>query len=614
MRPVDYKVNLFAQGAEREGIMKSKKIISLLCATAMMASVLAGCGGSSAPTESASSDTDSTAATETTTETATETTTETTDAGSGDVMTLEFFDVAANYQGVQTGWFAKVVKDRFNIELNIIAPQVAGDAIYQTRASSGNLGDVLILESGQFKECVEAGLVKDLSADIWNYSNLAGYKEQIEMLNNGLEGNDGKIYGMPTEMMNTSPTSYSQDVVYSSPLLRWDLYKELGCPDIADLDGLLDVLEDMMKAHPTNEAGDPCYPMSLWPDWDGGDGMLGIANVVQLTTWYGEKIKGSVILKPDGTFIPLTDKEGSYYKMLKFLYEANKRGLVDPDSATQDWNAACAKMSAGQVYLMWYSWQVGFWNSVDRLKAGNAFIFVPVADQSYYTDADSYYGSGRVFAIGSQVDDAKYKKILEFLDWYASPEGLMFQHDGIEGFNYEKGDDGRLHAINTNALMDNLPVPEEWGGAGFNDGNNAINQWLVAANSTNPETGEAYNKDYWSTYKEETMTDMKKEWAEKFGAAEPVEYMKANNKLIISPNVSVSLPTDSADISVIRNQCNEAVCDYSWRMIYASDDAAFDAMWDEMTAFLDGVGFQDLVKFDTEKHTIELEAKKAVAK
>ena len=35
-------------------------------------------------------------------------------------MTLEIFDVAANYQGMQTGWFAKVVKDKFNIELNII--------------------------------------------------------------------------------------------------------------------------------------------------------------------------------------------------------------------------------------------------------------------------------------------------------------------------------------------------------------------------------------------------------------------------------------------------------------------------------------------------------------
>ena len=37
-------------------------------------------------------------------------------------------------------------------------------------------------------------------------------------------------------------------------------------------------------------------------------------------------------------------------------------------------------------------------------------------------------------------------------------------------------------------------------------------------------------------------------------------------------------------------------------------------MWDEMTTTLDGFGFQDLVKFDIDKHTIELNAKKAVAK
>ena len=589
--------------------MKGKKLISLLCAGAMTVSLLAGCGSSS---ESA----DSSAASES--EKSTETTAEadSTDsaASDGDTMTIEIFDVAANYQGVQTGWFAKVVKDRFNIELNIIAPQVAGDAIYQTRSSSGNLGDILILESGQFKECVDAGLIKDISADIWNYSNLADYKDQIDVLNNGLEGNDnGATYGIPTEMLSTSPTSYSQDTIYSSPLLRWDLYKELGTPDIADLDGLLDVLEQMMEKHPTNDAGDACYAMSLWPDWDGGDGMLGIANVVQLTTWYGEKIKGSAILKPDGTFIPLTDKNGTYYKILKFLYEANQRGLVDPDSATQDWNSACAKMSAGQVYLMWYSWQTGFWNSTERLKDGTGFIFTPVADQDYYTDADAYYGSGRVWAVGSQVDDEKYAKIMEFLDWYASPEGLMFQHSGIEGFNYEVGEDGKLTQINSNALMDNLNVPEEWGGGGYNDGNNAINQWIVNANSINPLTGETYVVTYWSSYKEETLTDMKREWRERFDAEEPADYMKKNNKLVISPNVSVSLPVDTTDIAVIRNQCNETICDYSWRMIYASDDANFDALWDEMSKTLDGYGFQDLVKFDTDKYQIELDAKNAVA-
>jgi len=589
--------------------MKGKKLISLLCAGAMTASLLAGCGSSSE-----SADSSAVSGSEKGTETTAEADSTDSTVSDGDTMTIEIFDVAANYQGVQTGWFAKVVKDRFNIELNIIAPQVAGDAIYQTRSSSGNLGDILILESGQFKECIDAGLIKDISADIWNYPNLADYKDQIDVLNNGLEGNDnGATYGIPTEMLSTSPTSYSQDTIYSSPLLRWDLYKELGTPDIADLDGLLDVLEQMMEKHPTNDAGDACYAMSLWPDWDGGDGMLGIANVVQLTTWYGEKIKGSAILKPDGTFIPLTDKNGTYYKILKFLYEANQRGLVDPDSATQDWNSACAKMSAGQVYLMWYSWQTGFWNSTERLKDGKGFIFTPVADQEYYADADVYYGSGRVWAVGSQVDDEKYAKIMEFLDWYASPEGLMFQHAGIEGFNYEVGEDGKFTQINSNALMDNLNVPEEWGGGGYSDGNNAINQWIVNANSINPLTGETYVVTYWSSYKEETLTDMKREWRERFDAEEPADYMKKNNKLIISPNVSVSLPIDTADISVIRNQCNETICDYSWRMIYASDDANFDALWDEMSKTLDGYGFQDLVKFDTDKYQIELDAKNAVA-
>ena len=46
--------------------------------------------------------------------------------------------------------------------------------------------------------------------------------------------------------------------------------------------------------------------------------MMGIANVVQLTTWYGEKIKQSVIVKPDDTFTDILDKNASYYKITNF--------------------------------------------------------------------------------------------------------------------------------------------------------------------------------------------------------------------------------------------------------------------------------------------------------
>ncbi len=44
-------------------------------------------------------------------------------------LTVDVFDSQANYQGIQSGWFAKIVKDKFNMELNIIAPNVAGAEI-----------------------------------------------------------------------------------------------------------------------------------------------------------------------------------------------------------------------------------------------------------------------------------------------------------------------------------------------------------------------------------------------------------------------------------------------------------------------------------------------------
>jgi putative aldouronate transport system substrate-binding protein len=583
--------------------MKLKKLVSTFLAVAMVATILVGCttptgqGGEPTAAPTAKPDSGSTAST-----------------SFDKTISIEMYNVAANYQGVQSGWFAKVLKDSVNIELNIIAPQVAGDAIYQTRASAGNLGDLVLLERSDFADCVKTGLVREITNELKNTKNLPQYMDQINVFNTSLEGNTaGKIYGIPVEMTNTGPTAYSQDVIYSSPMLRWDLYKELGMPEIKDLDGLLDVLEAMKNAHPTNADGDPAYPFSLWADWDGGDGMMGIANVVQLTTWYGEKIKGSVITKPDYTYTPLTDKSATYYKITNFLNKAFRKGLVDPDSGTQNWDAACAKMSSGQVYLLWYSWQVGFWNSTDRLKDGNAFIFVPVKDQYYYADSDTYYGSGRILGVGSKVDEEKYQRIMAFLDWYAGPESLEFQHNGIKDFNYEVKEDGRYYVKLSNALMDNLPTPEEWGGGGYQDGFNAFNQWIVASISTNPKTGEPYASQYWSTYKEEMMTQMKREWAEKFGAAEPVEYMKKNNVLFVSPNVSITLPSDPSDISVIRNQCESVLEDFTWRMIFAKDQAEFDSMWDEMSSQMDGLGFQQLVEYDKQKHQPELDAKKAAA-
>ena len=82
-------------------------------------------------------------------------------------ITVDVYDELANYQGIQGGWFAKVVKDKFNMELNIIAPNVAGggQTLYQTRFAAGDLGDLVIVSTsnGNLADLVDAGLVMDCS-------------------------------------------------------------------------------------------------------------------------------------------------------------------------------------------------------------------------------------------------------------------------------------------------------------------------------------------------------------------------------------------------------------------------------------------------------------------
>jgi multiple sugar transport system substrate-binding protein/putative aldouronate transport system substrate-binding protein len=110
------------------------------------------------------------------------------------------------------------------------------------------------------------------------------------------------------------------------------------------------------------------------------------------------------------------------------FFTANQRGLIDPDSSVQDWTTTDEqKLRAYRKYLLWYNWEMnlaGINLSDEDKAAGKGFVNVPVEDLNIYQVADSYYGSGRVWGIGSGVDDATKEKIMQLFDWMASPEGI----------------------------------------------------------------------------------------------------------------------------------------------------------------------------------------------
>lgn len=230
-----------------------KKIISLMLCAVMGASLMTGCGGDSDTSSAASGGANS-------------------DGTYSDFITVDVFAGQANYQGLQSGWFAKVVKDKFNMELNIIAPNVAGggDTLFQTRSAAGDLGDLILTnaDGGRLQNLVTAGLVMDMTDLLADAENVHQYDTAIETVNE-LAGAEG-IYAIPSEVSQSAPTEASESLEPTfGPYLRWDAYKAVGYPEIKDLNGLLDVLKQMQEAVPTSDSGKQTYALSFFKDWDG---------------------------------------------------------------------------------------------------------------------------------------------------------------------------------------------------------------------------------------------------------------------------------------------------------------------------------------------------------
>lgn len=579
----------------RNTAVKRSMLVIFACFL-VLSLALAGCGGTSnnAGASTASNTASGTGAAATSTQAAA--------IDHSQELTIDVYDNAANYQGEQTGWYAKILKDKLNLKLNILAPQVAGDQLYKTRSAAGNLGDLLIIDNSQLEECIQAGLVADMTDLVKNSPNLSKYLDNhFKVYNASFKkvNPDGKIYGLPTFEVDSSPTKFSEEYPYSSPILPWKYYSGIGAPEIKDLNGLLDVLQQMHEKFPKTEDGKPIVPITLWKDWD----TWSMENVRWLCGWYGweqPEGTGSVLLNAKGDIVPFTDDNSMYKKILQFYFNANQRGLVDPDSASQDWNKVNEKLTGNRVMLLWYTWQRGFYNTIDRGNNSDGVISVPISDTHIIQNSDAYYGNGRAFALGSKAKDPA--RVMEFVDWISSPEGMRYVTDGLEGFNYVKNAEGKfeLTEAGKTAFQNNTPVPAEYGGGGYQDGQSKVNSCVLADMNIDPDTGETYNTNYWSSYLKANQTKLITAWQEKYQAKNPMDYYTQHNMIDVVPQINMSFGADSSDIKNKRSQCSDLVKNTSWKMIFAKNQAEFDQLWTKLKSDLQGLGWNDVVAKDTE--------------
>ncbi|MEF2964987.1 extracellular solute-binding protein [Paenibacillus sp. M1] len=531
------------------------------------------------------------------------------EAGERKELTIDVFSMLANYAGEQPGWFAKLVKDKFNIKLNIIASNLAGgQQKVATMMASGDLGDLVVFGTNgkDYQDAIKAGLLLDWTKDDllnkYGQGLLENAPEAIEA-NKKQFGGGTSVYGVGFDVGTGEGPSEGATMNYG-PNLRWDLYQKLGSPEIKTLNDYLPVLKQMQELEPKSENGRPTYGISLWSDWDGS--YMTLAKVIAQFHGYNEGDG----LNPAGLILThqnkdewqgVLDEDGYYLQGLRFYYDANQMGLLDPDSLTQKFSDVSNKIKDGQVLFSHFPWVDNVYNTPERTAEGKGFALVPFADEKITSYGQSPYGGNRVWAIGSKAKEPE--RIMEFLSWLYSPEGVMESNYGPKGLAWDIDENGKpfVTEYGWKALPANSePVPAEYGGGTFKDGTNQINNTTLKLTNINPDTGETYDYSLWTSTLNHDPDPVTKSWREAMGVMTAREYFVKNDMIEVSKPFFTTEPpaTVPAQMQQKIDGIGKIIKEYSWKMIFAKNEDEFNRLKEEMITKSKGLGYDEAVAYE----------------
>lgn len=499
-------------------------------------------------------------------------------------VTLDVFNYATNYVGKQTGWFADHIKEKFNIELNII-----GADSYQTRAAAGFLGDIVSLNKPEMLDCIDAGVMLDITDRYNNSTYLKDFDLAIQYYKDSI-GKDA-IYAIPGQISYQSPTTL--DIGANPPqgsFIRLDYYNELGKPEINGMDGLLDVLKQMQDAHPTTEDGKKVYGFSLFGDWDGS--YMSNASKFAFLYGYNENVAGYCFPNADcSSYTHVAEDGGVYYQALELLFKANQMGLVDPDSTTQVWDNVYAKMQNGQTLFAVWPWLGSAYNSLENQEAGKGMAYVPIKGCKVLVNGPTTFGTNIVMGVGSESKHPD--RAFEFLDYLASAEFTYASDHTKAGL---KGDTWDIINGRPDLTEKGIPMFRD---NTLGDGCASLNLMTIRALDKDPETGEGYAVDGWDSTIERNANAFTHLYEDVFGVKDAGELLEKTGDYVVAPSTGYTAPLESTDIKSARTQSGDVIRQASWQMVFAKDKAEFDAIWEDMQTKIEGFGYQDVLEFDS---------------
>lgn len=494
-----------------------------------------------------------------------------------ETVTLNIFSNVTGYSGMQTGWFADVMKEKFNVKLNIV-PEKPADEGNQFMEDH----DIIMCGSymgEQYTEARDKGYFLDLSSMdmVTLMPYVSEYLQESYVRYTDDEGEH--IYGI------FASTSLPTDIEYNEGYL-WDMYfdyyKELGLPQINNLDDWADVLVKMKAKYPTNEDGEEIYGFTYCTGMD--EGMLSMVEDL-VCAYYGYATNGLGFCDwASNKYYAVLDVDensnyGPYLEMLKFCNELYRQGLIDPESGTQEYEDAAEKVKNNRVFA-----------SVTSLFGSlNNERMYPVVPKEASIVACPLGKSNRIVLIDSGT---QYPELcMAIIDYLYSPEGMLTLLYGPKGECWDNDKDGYAYLTETGLNCYNDP-DAAFNGASFRDGTPKFNILPFALMATNTETGEPYDSQWWKNTESDSANEAEYAWKEWTNANSVENYIHGLNKYKVA-DLGNMIDFSETELCAKYEAVSNIIISKSWEAIKAPTDDEFARIVQDMITSATQAGYEE---------------------
>lgn len=549
-----------------------KKVVSMLLAVTMIASVLAGCGGKDADVSSdTGSQTESSGSSEGSSDSSAESSTSDTPV---EVTDFTMFITMPGSEINSDNEIAQMIADKWGVKIKEtwLTGQTAAEAT-GTLIASGEYPD--FIDSDDMAQLVDAGALLPLDDYIDQYPEFRDtWFTQEEW--DKFRQPDGHIYWINpfgNTMGESTATTHNDEAFWIQVrVLEW-----AGYPDIQTMDDYFKVLEDYMEANPTMEDGTPNIAYTiLCEDWR----YFCLENAGQFLA--GHPNDGSVLVDSETLTIGDYNTSEDTRKYLQKLNEEYNKGFVDPESFTQTYDEYIAKLSTGRVLGMVDQWWDFAYTVNDVFKQqgldAKGCNYVPLGltteagmENRWHTYDDTVnQASGVAISVDCEDPDKAFKFIV---DCAMDQELHDLRYWGVEGVDYQVDENGlfyrtdeqRLNWADTSYQASHrcqYSYMPQWGGTS-RDGINA-NKPEEQPSEFQLDMAQPL-KDCLTAYGADNYVDMIGSVVETNGPWFPM-YSYSNNFTTETPG------------GVAWTKMGEIKHEYLPKVVMASD---FDAAWDE---------------------------------